>query len=222
MNIFYTHSSPDLCAQNLDNQRLVKMVLETAQILCTVWYSRGWHLDEGAADLLYRPTHRNHPCVKWACDPQDLYANYRWLAEHLFHLASEYTRRYDKEHKVVRTGLYDLLEHWFVPQDPNTHTIHINTDPPRCFGQFNPGPKIHTTEAYRRYMIWKWWHQRRPPVWYAKGSDQHPPWWKPMERFKDRLWGGGSKSDMEFEFDALPSKCLTEARELYKETTRWR
>lgn len=54
------------------------MVLETAQILCT------------AHGGPYRPTHKNHPCVKWAKDRK----NAAWLLRLGLALAREYTRRF--------------------------------------------------------------------------------------------------------------------------------
>lgn len=41
MNIFATSSNPRDCAQSLDDKRLVKMTLETTQILSTVMHLSG-------------------------------------------------------------------------------------------------------------------------------------------------------------------------------------
>jgi hypothetical protein len=35
MNIHVTSPNPELCARYLDNARLIKMALETAQLMCT-------------------------------------------------------------------------------------------------------------------------------------------------------------------------------------------
>lgn len=40
MNIFASDACPTKAARNLDDKRVVKMVLESAQIICTIWYAR--------------------------------------------------------------------------------------------------------------------------------------------------------------------------------------
>jgi hypothetical protein len=85
VNIFATDPNPAISAIALDDKRLVKMVLETAQILSTAY----------PGITTYKPTHSNHPCVAWA--NADI-TNARWLIEHGFALAYEYSRRFCREH----------------------------------------------------------------------------------------------------------------------------
>lgn len=84
MNIFFLNEDPDVAAGMLHDKHVVKMVLETAQILSTV------------SGVGYKPTHQNHPCVLWAgeCD-----ANYCWLVKHGVALCAEYMHRYGRSHK---------------------------------------------------------------------------------------------------------------------------
>lgn len=91
MNIFCVHRSPELSAQALHDKHVVKMVLETAQILSTVCHKHGW-----AADGMYRPTHKNHPSVVWAGASL---SNYYWLIDHGIALCEEYTYRFRRTHK---------------------------------------------------------------------------------------------------------------------------
>lgn len=51
----------------LDDKRLPKMVLETAQILCSALKPE---------DSPYKITHYNHPCCKWVRESE---SNYIWL-----------------------------------------------------------------------------------------------------------------------------------------------
>ena len=89
MNIFATSSSPKACAWMLDDRRLVKMVLETCQLLSSaVWLNGG----EGP----YKLTHKGHPCTLWVAECT---GNYRWTYNLFMELAREYRRRYDREHK---------------------------------------------------------------------------------------------------------------------------
>lgn len=91
MNVFAAHPDPAESAQALADRHVVKMVLETAQILSTVAHELGVDT-EG----LYRPTHRHHPCtVAVVQDP----AYAAWVAAHGMALGAEYTRRFGKVHK---------------------------------------------------------------------------------------------------------------------------
>lgn len=90
MNIFYLDSDPGLCAGFHNDKHVVKMILETAQILSSVHWMTG---GEGA----YKLTHKNHPCCIWA---RTSLGNYRWLAELGLALCEEYTRRYGRIHKT--------------------------------------------------------------------------------------------------------------------------
>lgn len=90
MNIFVLDSDPKICASYHCDKHVVKMVLETAQILCSALYING------ATNLPYKPTHLNHPCVKWAAANNE---NFAWLLQLGFWLSYEYELRYGKKHK---------------------------------------------------------------------------------------------------------------------------
>lgn len=102
MNIFLSSPDPRSCAQALDDRRLVKMVLETAQLLSTA--IRG----QGVKDsCLYNMTHVNHPCAVWA---RKNVSNFNWLVEHGLELSREYSHRYgpihDSEQAIVSAYHY--------------------------------------------------------------------------------------------------------------------
>lgn len=90
MNIFVLDTDPVLAAQYQCDVHVVKLLLETGQILCTAIILHG-----GQAP--YRPTHIHHPCTKWAAASK---ANFNWLRTHGLALAAEYTFRYGKIHKT--------------------------------------------------------------------------------------------------------------------------
>jgi len=89
MNIFVLDESPSTSAQMQCDKHVVKMILETAQMLCTVAHSQGF-------DAPYRATHKNHPCTVWTGQSKQ---NWNWLIEHGLALCEEYTGRYGKIHK---------------------------------------------------------------------------------------------------------------------------
>jgi hypothetical protein len=58
---------------------------------------RRWKLFDNRENYLYKATHINHPSAIWC---RESVSNYNWLSDHMFALLSEYTYRYEKEHKV--------------------------------------------------------------------------------------------------------------------------
>ena len=80
-------------AQSQDNYRVVKMILESCQMLCTA-------LNEHAGEQVtpYRSTHKNHPSTKWVRTSS---ANFEALAEHTIAMLEEYTERFGKIHKCA-------------------------------------------------------------------------------------------------------------------------
>jgi len=90
MNIFATNKGAWKSAQALDNKRVIKMCLESAQLLSTAMHVMG------APGAPYQATHINHPCSVWT---RASAANYLWLINHFTALCKEYTYRYGKVHK---------------------------------------------------------------------------------------------------------------------------
>ena len=94
MNIFYLHRDPHKAAEYQYNKHVVKMILESAQMLCTAH-----HCIMGSdADVPYKLAHRNHPSTKWARQSGQ---NYAWLYYHMMELGREYEKRYGKKHLSI-------------------------------------------------------------------------------------------------------------------------
>ena len=89
MNIFVVDSDPKTSAQQLCDKHVVKMILESAQMLCSP-FPKG--------DAPYKRAYYNHPCTLWARESQ---RNYEWLVDHAYAMCQEYTRRYGKVHKSL-------------------------------------------------------------------------------------------------------------------------
>lgn len=90
MNIFYLSKDPDRAAKLQCDKHIVKMPLETAQLLSTA------HVELDLNQVAYRATHKNHPSAVWARSNR---SNYKWLVEHFKALCFEYQDRYGKVHK---------------------------------------------------------------------------------------------------------------------------
>ena len=103
MNIFYLHSDPVKAAQIQYNKHVVKMILESAQMLCTAHHCYGdkWQRD----NVPYKQAHLNHPSTIWARKSR---STYMWLYNHMIALGDEYTKRYGKTHLTI-TKCKDFL-----------------------------------------------------------------------------------------------------------------
>jgi len=122
MNIFYLDKCPDKAARLQYNKHVVKMILESAQMLCTAHHvldNRTRLLD----DIPYRIAHVNHPSTKWC--RQSIH-NYTWLYEHMMALGDEYTKRYNKVHMSISKCKH--LYYW--PQNIDEKVPF--TQPPQC------------------------------------------------------------------------------------------
>lgn len=113
MNIFYLHEDPRQCAEWMVDKHVVKMILETAQLLSTAHRildgvesidtsgprkKKVYTLNDDRDTILYSATHINHPSAVWARASVE---NYNWLVDHLFALGTEYTYRYSKTHATI-------------------------------------------------------------------------------------------------------------------------
>lgn len=158
MNIFVLNEDPVLAAQEQCDKHVVKMVLETAQML-----SIAHRVDDNATfEYLYKVTHLNHPCVKWVLQSK---ANYEWLYKHFVGLCDEYTKRYNKVH-LSDKKLRDFLKN--SPSNlPNLGLTPFPQAMPDEYRKKNP------VEAYRTYYIkdksyFAKWKSGNVPSWFTK------------------------------------------------------
>lgn len=154
MNIFVLDRDPVAAAQMQFDRHVIKMVLETAQLLCAAF-------PEGAAP--YKRTHYNHPCGVWARASRD---NFRWLATHGLALADEYEFRYGKVHAsrgVILWCVEHLDEVTFPAADLSPFALAMPDEYKRP----------DAVEAYRTYYrqgkaaIARWGKNRPAPEWWA-------------------------------------------------------
>ena len=103
MNIFYLDKCPDKAARLQYNKHVVKMILESAQMLCTAHHCYGdkWQKE----NVPYKQAHLNHPSTIWARQSR---STYMWLYNHMMALGDEYTKRYGKTHLTI-TKCKDFL-----------------------------------------------------------------------------------------------------------------
>ena len=132
MNIFILNKDRRLAAIEHNDKHVVKMIVESAQMLSTahrlldgtlgteqrtnkngvVRNVKVWTLSDHREQILYKPTHGNHPCSIWCRESVE---NYLWLYNLTVALCDEYYHRYGQhkptpiQHKVRRDGLLDML-----------------------------------------------------------------------------------------------------------------
>ena len=165
MNIFVTDPSPTKSAQVLPDKHIVKMPLETCQMLSIVSSDKCVHgfcslpkLD-GTPYKTDKGAFRNHPCTVWAQD------HWTWLIIHGLALCFEYSLRYGKIHSCQST-----IEHAvkiFPPQDTDpTHFVFAGPD------QFKYDKTIDIFTAYKYYINSKPWVSDN----YLRLPDRKPNW----------------------------------------------
>ena len=103
MNIFYLDKDPELAAIYQYNKHVVKMILESAQMLCTAHHCYGdkWQRE----NVPYKQAHLNHPSTIWTRRSK---STYMWLYNHMIALGDEYKKRYGKTHLSI-TKCKDFL-----------------------------------------------------------------------------------------------------------------
>ena len=136
MNIFVLHRRAGKAAMLHCDAHVIKMLLETTQILYTYLDSIGYVLPAtnayGKTIVPYKPTHRHHPCVLWLHGGR---AHLKWLLQLANNLCFVYMRIYDKVHA------HDMSKYpWPFPS--NTYDgsmcngVLIYVDDPNCLDEF--------------------------------------------------------------------------------------
>jgi len=151
MNIFKLDESPVVSAKYACDKHVVKMILESAQMLCSVQ-------PEGTAP--YKRSFYNHPCTKWV---RASARNYEWLLLHAYALCDEYTRRYGKVHKT------QAVIDWCDNNRLELPDIGL-TKQPTCMPDYCKTDSV--VESYRKYYInekakFAKWKNGNIPSWFV-------------------------------------------------------
>lgn len=157
MNIFFLDENPKLSAQYHVDKHVVKMILETAQLLCGVH-----HMTEQVTEQVpYKLSHKNHPCAIWV---RESLSNYLYLCELGLELGKEYTYRYGKRHKSI-----DVIE-WCIVNKPNIPDIGFTKPSTAMPDEYKVDSVV---ESYRNYYMGAkselaQWKKREKPFWFEK------------------------------------------------------
>ena len=176
MNIFQVDEDPVIAAQCLVDKHVVKMILESAQLLSTAHRvldgveiegksqtgrkARRWILPDAREGIIYTATHINHPSAVWCRESVE---NYIWLVEHFFGLMNEYIHRYNKVHKC--NGEISFM----LQSPPFNLKEYDKTEMPSCMAEEYIISKDSLTNYRNYYRIGKLnlhkWTNRQPPEW---------------------------------------------------------
>lgn len=169
MNIFFLDEDPVLCAQAMTGTHVVKMILESAQLLCTAhrvldgfpFKEKGRQVtylmvDETSEGIFYKSTHPSHPCAVWVRESDE---NYRWLYRHFLALCQEYTSRYNKIHKteeklgvLLQTLPSNIGKGIFTsPAVVMPRQYMVEGDVPRSYRNYYEAEKLKREEDVLRY-----------------------------------------------------------------------
>jgi len=155
MNIFYLDSDPIKAAEDQCDKHCVKMILETAQLLCTAHHVLG-----STIEIPYKKTHQNHPSAVWV---RESTGNYDWLVQHFIGLNCAYSERYNKTHKS-----WDKLM-LVCTNYPTGLPVADFTEPPKCMPDEYKCDSV--VQSYRNYYIGakaymaQWNHSSKPEWW---------------------------------------------------------
>jgi hypothetical protein len=171
MNIFATSPNPYSSAVWLDDKRVNKMITESAQMLSTYVHEFGAAAYVLRHGPIYRPTHAQHPCVRWLV--ADL-CNFRWLLRHAEHLASIYADTNHRVHgawPIVRAIREYANERGVTWDEPISFQNSARNADHAC--DFTHLP-VH--EAYQQYLLFRWNETDREwPTWRGRAIPSFVP-----------------------------------------------
>ena len=184
MNVFILDENPVEAAIQQCDKHVVKMILESAQMLSTAhrmldgvqvklpsksgktMVNHYILVDHQYEDLFYKAVHFNHPCTVWTRESLE---NYDWHYRHFIALCDEYRYRYGKTHlsdKLLRNALKTApkgIESKGLTQFP----LAMKSNP-ECMFPDNPVKSyqlFYQTKQKRFSMVWT---KRKIPKWFKK------------------------------------------------------
>lgn len=154
MNIFFLDEDPAKAARYHCDKHVVKMILETAQIVSTVYDRYGKH-----EEWMLKPCFKNHPCTLWAGNSRQ---NLIWLVTLGLELNRQYMNRYNREHKYFDLfARFGVSQHLFMPDNGLT---------PPALAMPEDCRMVDHVESYRLYYMT---HKRN----IAKWKNGAPEWY---------------------------------------------
>ena len=136
MNIFYLDHNTEKCAEYHHDKHVVKMILESVQLLSNAIQFHGGYSK-------YAATHMNHPCSIWVRESNQ---NWLWLFSLVIDLDYEYCTRFNKNEDCHHKSFYIAME---LFKQVNLLPKGKFTEPPFCMpDQYK---NCNVINSYRKY-----------------------------------------------------------------------
>lgn len=139
----------------------MKMLIETAQMLSTAinLLDPGFYAAAAATNSIYKPTHQNHPCVRWLMVEKE---HFCWLVTLFLCMHEEYKFRFEKVHlsffKVYPAALGFVNK--TIPQAELE-----KMEAPQYFADVSGQTGANVHKNYQRCLFYKWKNDKRIPTW---------------------------------------------------------
>ena len=182
MNLFVIDKDPVIAAQQQCDKHVVKMIVESGQMLSTVHRMLDGELtrrpsQSGRTQVqyyvhpnsmleskLYKAVHMNHPCTVWTRESSE---NYDWHYQHFVALCDEYTHRYAKVHQtdtILRDVLKNLPRN--IPRVPMTQFKLAMKSNPECMFENDPVKSYRLFYQTKQARFSMDWTKRDVPEWF--------------------------------------------------------
>ena len=180
MNIFILSDDPVEAARLQCDKHVVKMVLESAQMLSTAHRMldgnlgirasksgkrmvKYWTMPDDRENSLYKAVHMAHPCTVWT---METHGNYVWHYTHFVALCDEYKYRYGKKHLTdTKLGQTLCVSPTNIPVGPLTKQPLAMKANPECMSDdvVQSYRAFYQTKQARFNMVWT---KRPVPEWF--------------------------------------------------------
>lgn len=146
-------------ARSQCDKHVVKMPLESAQMLCTAH-----RILDGDNEDLYKIAHPKHPSTLWTMESR---ANYQWHYRHWLELCKEYTYRYGKVHKSwEKFGLRLAHAPKNIPDGGLTPFKLAFKTQPECIVEGDPVQSYRNFYKTKQSRFAMKWTKRKIPNWF--------------------------------------------------------
>jgi len=151
VNIFILDYDIKKSAYSHCDQHVNKMILEAAQMLCTV-------ASEYGIIVPYKPTHSKHPCTLWVAKSLE---NYIYTLDYAFWLNEASKERYNRaaDHKS-----WLVLESLPIPDLPSLGLTSFAKAMPEEFKSISD--PVEAYRAYYRTKEFATWKNNQVPEWF--------------------------------------------------------
>lgn len=170
MNLFVTDTDPVICAMNLDDKRVGKLLMECNQMMSlalkTHWEDNSYVFWETRDELTSGWSHLNHPVSIWV---RESIGNYEWTLAHAKALAQEWEFRFGSSHGSARRLTF--LEREYPLRIPRGALSPFQNSARNSQIDFTYLPVPY---SYRHYLHNRWQTDKLP----VKFTGRQEPAWR--------------------------------------------